>query len=72
MYTITLSEDERAELEQFVRRGKANARNIKRAHILLKSAEGWGLERIAETFTYRISDGANTVTGSLTIVVRSG
>ena len=47
---ITLSEAERAELEGFIRRGKANARNIKRAHSLLKSAEGWSIERIAEAF----------------------
>jgi transposase len=47
---ITLSEAERAELEGFIRRGKANARNSKRAHSLLKSAEGWSIERIAETF----------------------
>jgi len=47
---INLSEDERGELEGFIRRGKTNARSIKRAHILLKSAEGWSIERIAETF----------------------
>ena len=47
---ITLSEAERAELEGFIRRGKANARNIRRAHSLLKSAEGWSIERIAEAF----------------------
>lgn len=47
---ITLTEEERAELEGFIRRGKANARNIKRAHIILKSAQGWSIERLAETF----------------------
>ncbi len=47
---IPLSDDERVELEGFIRRGKANARNITRAHVLLKSAEGWSIERIAETF----------------------
>lgn len=47
---INLDEQEREELERFVRRGKANARNITRAHILLKSAEGWSMARIAETF----------------------
>jgi transposase len=50
MYKIELSEAERREMERFVRRGKANARNIKRAHIVLKSAEGWTLERLVETF----------------------
>ena len=50
MKKIELSEEERNELERYIRRGKANARNIKRAHILLKSGEGWPIERIAETF----------------------
>ncbi len=47
---IELNEDERKTVEGFIRRGKANARNITRAHILLKSAEGWTIERIAETY----------------------
>jgi transposase len=47
---IKLTDEERNELEGSIRRGKANARNIKRAHLLLKSAEGWSIERIAETF----------------------
>src|ERR1700730_15534316 len=47
---IELSEEERSKVEGFIRRGKANARNITRAHILLKSAEGWSIERIAATF----------------------
>ena len=47
---INLTEEERAKVERFIRRGKANARNIARAHILLKSAEGWSIERIAETY----------------------
>jgi len=45
-----LSEDERKRVERFIRRGKANARTIARAHVLLKSAEGWTIERIAETY----------------------
>ena len=47
---IELSEEERKKVERFIRRGKANARNIARAHVLLKSAEGWTIERIAETY----------------------
>ena len=47
---IDLTEKERATVEGFIRRGKANARNITRAHILLKSAEGWSIERIAQTY----------------------
>ena len=37
----TLTEEERTTLESFVHRGKANARTLTRARILLKSAEGW-------------------------------
>jgi len=47
---IKLTDEERAEVEGFIRRGKANARNVTRAHILLKDSEGWGIERLAETF----------------------
>lgn len=47
---IKLKTEEQAELEGFVRRGKAKARIIKRAQILLKSADGWTIQRIAETF----------------------
>jgi transposase len=47
---IQLSDEERAEVERFIRRGKANARSITRGHILLKSAEGWSIERIAATY----------------------
>ena len=39
--TVTLTENERTTLETFVHRGKTNARTLTRAHILLKSAEGW-------------------------------
>ena len=47
---IQLTEDERQEVEGFIRRGKANARSITRAHILLKEGEGWTIARQAETF----------------------
>jgi transposase len=47
---IKVKPDEQEELEGFIRRGKANARTIKCAHILLKSGESWSIERIAETF----------------------
>lgn len=47
---IELSEDERKRVEGFIRRGKANARNITRGHVLLKSAEGWSIARIAATY----------------------
>lgn len=47
---LELSEEERKQVEGFIRRGKANARNITRAHILLKSTEGWSIERLAEAY----------------------
>ena len=47
---LNLAEEERTRVEGFIRRGKANARNITRAHILLKSAEGWSIEGIAEMY----------------------
>lgn len=47
---IHLSEDERTYLEVFVRRGKANARTLTRAHVLLKCDEGWRNDQMAEAF----------------------
>src|SRR5215472_14706489 len=47
---ITLTEEERTTLETFVHRGKANARTITRARILLKSAEGWSTAELAIAF----------------------
>jgi transposase len=47
---VELKEQEREVLESFVRRGKANTRNIKRAHLLLKRAEGWSISALAETY----------------------
>ena len=47
---IHLSEDERTYMEVFVRRGKANARTLTRARVLLKCDEGWSNGEIAEAF----------------------
>ena len=44
---VTLSNEDRATLEMFVHRGKANARTLSRARILLKSAEGWSTAELA-------------------------
>src|SRR5258708_33618577 len=44
-----LSEDERIHVQVFVRRGKATARTLTRARVLLKSDEGWTDAEIAET-----------------------
>jgi len=47
---LTLTEEERGTLETFVHRGKANARTLTRARILLKSAEGWSTAELAAAF----------------------
>src|SRR3972149_5057137 len=47
---IRLNEEERQEVEGFIRRGKANARTLTRAHVLLKDAEGWTIARLSATF----------------------
>lgn len=47
---ISLSDEERRQVERFIRRGRAKARSITRAHILLKSAEGWSIQQIVESF----------------------
>src|SRR5258707_11814097 len=45
---VSLTEEERRILETFVHRGKANARTLTRARILLKSAQGWSTAALAE------------------------
>ncbi len=47
---VTLTSEERTTLETFVHRGKANARTLTRARILLKSADGWSTADLAEAF----------------------
>ena len=54
-YRVTLTADERDELERLLARGKADVRKIKHAQILLKADEAdggpaWPDERIAEAF----------------------
>jgi len=44
---VTLTAEERTTLESFVHRGKANARTLTRARILLKSADGWSTAELA-------------------------
>ncbi|MFN8450448.1 MAG: helix-turn-helix domain-containing protein [Anaerolineae bacterium] len=43
---INLTDKERRQVESFIRRGKAKARSITRARILLKSADGWSIAQI--------------------------
>lgn len=45
---MSLSDDERDHVQMFVRRGKANARTLTRARVLLKSDEGWTDAEIAD------------------------
>lgn len=47
---LELSARERKRVEGFVRRGTAKARSITRAHLLLKSAEGWSIARLAALY----------------------
>jgi transposase len=47
---LSLSETERTAAQKFVRQGKANARTVTRAWILLKLADGWDEAKVAETF----------------------
>jgi transposase len=47
---VTLTSEERTTLETFIHRGKANARTLTRAHILLKSADGWSTAALAAAF----------------------
>ena len=59
-YRVTLTADERDELERLLARGKADVRKIKHAQILLKADEvdggpGWPDQRIAEALDAGIS-----------------
>ncbi len=47
-YLVTLTAEERTQLEQLLRGGKAATRKVTRARILLKAADGWQDQRIAE------------------------
>jgi transposase len=54
-YRVTLTAEERGELERLLARGKADVRCLKHAQILLKADQaeggpGWSDERIAEAF----------------------
>jgi transposase len=48
--TVTLTDEERTTLEIFVHRGKANARTLTRARLLLKSADGWSTSALVAAF----------------------
>ena len=46
--TVRLTCEEQVTLDAMIHRGKANARTVTRARILLKSADGWSTAAIAE------------------------
>lgn len=48
--SVTLTNEERTTLETFVHRGKANARTLTRARLLLKSADGWSISALVAVF----------------------
>ena len=50
-YLVTLTDDERTQLQQLLRGGKAATRKVTRARILLKAADGWQDQRIAEALS---------------------
>ncbi len=47
-YAVRLGQEEREQLQQLIRGGKSPARNMARARILLKTAEGWTAPKVAE------------------------
>ncbi len=47
---VNLSETDRASLQTFTHAGKTNARTFRRAHALLKAADGWTDAQICEAF----------------------
>ena len=49
LYSVSLKEEDREELSQYLRRGKASARSLTRARILLLADEGRNDKEIAET-----------------------
>ncbi len=47
-YLVTLTDEERTQLEQLLRGGKVATRKVTRARILLKASDGWADQRITE------------------------
>ncbi len=47
---ISLTDEEREHLQVFVHRGKANARTLIRARVLLKADEGWTDQDLVAAF----------------------
>src|SRR5437588_2147269 len=60
-YRVTLTEDERAELEQLVSRGKAAARKLTHARILLLADDSLGEEQADEQIVAALGTSLRTV-----------
>ena len=54
-YLVDLTEEEREDLLNVIHKGKAAARKVARAHVLLRAAEGATDEAIAQTLHLGIS-----------------
>jgi hypothetical protein len=54
-YVVRLSGDERAQLRGLIQKGKAPARRLLKARILLKADEGWSDSRIIEALETSVS-----------------
>lgn len=67
-YIVTLSDDERATLLDYISKGKSSARVLRRAHILLDSDEGLKDEDIAN----RLKCGESTVQRTRQCYVEEG
>ena len=50
-YLVTLTDSERTHLQQLLRGGQAATRKLTRARILLKAADGWPDQRIADALS---------------------
>ena len=57
--SLTLSDDEQAQLWTVLHRGKANARTLKRAQVLHKLADGWPDTEVSEAVEVCLSTVAN-------------
>lgn len=55
-YLVTLTDEERRHLEHLLGKGKAAARTLRHAHVLLKADDvtGWADEQIAEAFSVSV------------------
>jgi len=55
VYIVELSDDERSQLRELVRKGKVSARKLTRAHVLLRADEGTTDKSIAESLHIHVA-----------------